>query len=71
MLASISRLTGHRERVETAYARDKDAVARFVLCLRDVDAPVAGSGGTQVKTIAELADKLGATLDGLPAQDQP
>jgi len=69
MAASITRLTDHRDRIEAAYGRDKDAIARFVLCLRDVEGPE--TPGTTVKTIAELSKKLAAALDALPAQAQP
>ena len=71
MMASISRLAAHRERIEAAYGRDGDVAARFVLCLREVDPALAGAGGTFVKSIAELAERLGATLEGLPSQNQP
>jgi len=68
MAASIGRLAKHRDVVETAYGRDKDAVARFVLCLADMDGALPS--GASVKTIDELALKLGAALDALPAQSQ-
>jgi CRISPR system Cascade subunit CasC len=72
MAASIARLTDHRDRIEAAYGRNKDAAARFVLCLRDVERPGAtATPGVAVKTIAELAEKLALALDALPAQDQP
>jgi len=72
MAASIARLTDHRDRIEAAYGRNKDAAARFVLCLRDVERPGATAiQGVAVKTIAELAEKLALALDALPAQAQP
>lgn len=64
MVASIRRLATHRNRVETAYGRDTDAIARFVLCLRDVDE--ATPADTQVASINELAAKLAAKLAELP-----
>jgi CRISPR system Cascade subunit CasC len=67
MAASIASFTKHRDRIEGAYGRDEDAVARFVLCLRDVEGAVPKD--REVKSIAELAKKLGATLDALPAQE--
>ena len=64
MAASIQRLASHRTRIETAYGRDKDAIARFVLCLRDVDGATPSQAG--VTSISELATKLASTLDSLP-----
>jgi CRISPR system Cascade subunit CasC len=61
MAASIGRLAKHRDRIEGAYGRGEDALARFVLCLRDVSGAVPE--GREVKTIAELATKLAAVLD--------
>lgn len=66
MAASIARYTHHRDRMEGAYGRDEDAIARFVLCLRDVEG--AAPKGHEVKTIDELAKKLGERLDSLPPQ---
>lgn len=66
MAASIARFTTHRDRIEVAYGRDVDAIARFVLCLRDVEG--AAPQGHGVATIDELAVKLTAALDALPAQ---
>ncbi len=60
--ASIARLIGHRNRIESAYGRDRDVVARFVLCLRDVEGAVAT--GHQVNTLAELTAQLSAALQG-------
>ena len=68
MASSIARFASHRDRIEGAYGRDADAVARFVLCLRDVDGAVPA--GREVKTIEELAKKLSAALDALPQQAQ-
>lgn len=61
MAASIAQLIKHRDRIEAAYGHDKDAVARFVLCLRDVDPGAAKEH--QVKTIDEVASGLASTLD--------
>ncbi len=66
MAASIACFAKHRDRIEGAYGRGEDAIARFVLCLRDVEGAVPK--GREVKTIAELAKKLAAELDALPAQ---
>jgi CRISPR system Cascade subunit CasC len=66
MAASISRLATHRDRIEGAYGRGEDALARFVLCLRDVAGAVPE--GCEVKTIAELATKLAAVLNKPLAQ---
>lgn len=66
MEASIQRFAKHRDRLETAYGRGKDEVARFVLCLRDVDGAVPAGRG--VATIEELANKLGASLASLPSE---
>jgi len=66
MGASIDRFAKHRDRVEQAYGRDQDAIARFVLCLRDVDAVTLKQH--EVKTIDELAAKLGSALAALPSQ---
>lgn len=68
MSASIGRLTKHRDVVETAYGRDKDAIARFVLALREVEGTIPPA--SSVKTIDELAKKLAAALDAIPAQSQ-
>lgn len=60
MQTSIKRLAKHRDRIEHAYGRDKDALERFVLCLRDdTDAVPKGAA---VDSIDELAKKLGAAL---------
>ena len=64
MAASIARYAGHRDRVEEAYGRDKDALARFTLCLRDVEGAVPK--GDDVKFIDELANKLAEKLAKLP-----
>jgi CRISPR system Cascade subunit CasC len=64
MAASIRRLAIHRDRVESAYGRDTDAIARFVLCLRDVDGATPANAG--VASIIELAAKLATKLDELP-----
>ncbi|MCE9574552.1 MAG: type I-E CRISPR-associated protein Cas7/Cse4/CasC [Deltaproteobacteria bacterium] len=64
MAASIRRLALHRDRIETAYGRDADTVARFVLCLRDVDG--ASAAENSVTSIAELGRKLASTLGSLP-----
>jgi CRISPR system Cascade subunit CasC len=64
MSSSIARLVEHRDRIEDAYSRDKDTLARFVLCLRDVDGGAAKKH--QVKTIDEVATKLAAILDAKP-----
>ncbi len=66
MAASISRYAAHRDRLEGAYGRKEDAGARFVLCLRDVEG--AAPKGHEVKTIDELAKKLGEHLQSLPPQ---
>jgi CRISPR system Cascade subunit CasC len=65
MAASIARYARHRDRMEGAYGRGEDAIARFILCLRDVDG--AAPAG-QVKTIDELAKRLGERLNSLPPQ---
>jgi len=64
MAASIRRLANHRDRIETAYGRDTDTIARFVLCLRDVDGATPVNAG--VVSIIELATKLATQLDALP-----
>lgn len=69
MAASIARFAQHRDRIERAYGRDTDALARFVLCLRDVDG--AAPTGREVSTIDELTTKLGEQLRSLPAKDSP
>ena len=66
MAASIGRLAKHRDRIEGAYGRGEDALARFVLCLRAVAAAVPE--GREVKTMAELATKLAAVLNKPLAQ---
>jgi hypothetical protein len=66
MAASIARLAKHRDRIEGAYGRGEDALARFVLCLHDV--PGAVPEGHGVKTMAELATKLAAVLNKPLAQ---
>ena len=66
MGASIARLAEHRDRIEGAYGRGEDALARFVLCLRDVEGAVPE--GREVKTMAELATKLAAVLNAPLAQ---
>ncbi|GAC1569310.1 MAG: hypothetical protein NVS3B20_22720 [Polyangiales bacterium] len=63
MAASIARFAKHRDRIEGAYGRDKDAMARFVLCLRDVEGAVPE--GREVKRIDELEKKLSAALNEL------
>jgi CRISPR system Cascade subunit CasC len=63
MAASIQRFAAHRARVENAYGRDADVVARFILSLRDVDGLQATS-----PTIAQLTQDLTKTLQGLGAQ---
>lgn len=60
---SIARLARHRDRLEKAYGRDGDMMARFVLCLRDVDGVVPA--GHAVETIGELAGKVGAKLEAM------
>jgi len=62
MAASIARLEKHRDRVEQAYCRDKDALARFVLRVHGE----ATTGG--VRNVEELAEKLSASLKTLPSQ---
>ncbi len=66
MAASIARFAKHRDRVEVAYGRDSDAIARFVLCLNDVEGAIPK--GHEVKSIDELATKLGAGLATLVRQ---
>lgn len=66
MAASIAQLVKHRDRIEAAYGHDKDALARFVLCLRDVDPGAAKE--RQVKTIDEVAQGLAAALDPKPTR---
>jgi CRISPR system Cascade subunit CasC len=66
MAASIKRFVDHRDRVELGYGRDKDAVARFVLRLRDVEGMT--SKGEETSSIDELAKKLAAALSALPPQ---
>jgi CRISPR system Cascade subunit CasC len=66
MAASIQRFATHRTRVESAYGRDADVVARFILSLRDVD----GLPPT-TSTIAQLTQDLGKTLEGLEPQALP
>jgi len=66
MAASIARLSSHRDTIESAYGRDKDATARFVLCLREVDGVAPGT----VKTIDELAQKLASTLQATSTASQ-
>jgi CRISPR system Cascade subunit CasC len=68
MAASITRLTDHRDRIESAYGRDKDVVARFILSVHDADG--ATTTGATVKTMVELAEKLAAALKAVPAQAQ-
>lgn len=60
MHSSIASLVEHRTKIETAYGRDKDAVARFVLALRDVEG--AAPSGQAVATVDELATKLAKAL---------
>jgi CRISPR system Cascade subunit CasC len=60
MQSSIANLVQHRTKIETAYARDKDALARFVLALRDVEG--AAPRGQDVATVDELATRLGDVL---------
>ena len=64
MAASIVRLAEHRDRIEKAYGRDRDVVARYILCLRDADA--AAPAGSEVSTIGELDAKLADALKALP-----
>jgi len=66
MSASILQFAKHRDRVEGAYGRDRDVLARFILCLRDVEGVIAA--GNEVSSIDDLSKKLGAQLDKLPAQ---
>ena len=66
MGASIARLAEHRDRIEGAYGRGVDALARFVLCLRDVEGAVPN--GRKVGTMAELATKLASVLNAPPKQ---
>lgn len=66
MASSIARLVKHRDRIEEAYGRDKDVVARFVMCLSDVSGAIPE--GCKVTTIDELARKLATTLDATPPQ---
>lgn len=72
MAASIARFVSHRDRIETAYGRDKDVAARFVLNLRDAREAAAGTSksGTKaaVNTIEELATRLAAALEELHGQ---
>lgn len=65
---SISRLVKHRDRIETAYGRDKDALARFVLCLRDLDAKADPAGSQAVDSIDDLAAGLAKALSKLPSK---
>jgi CRISPR system Cascade subunit CasC len=69
MAGSIDRLIKHRDLLESAYARGKDTVARFVLCLREID-PGSSNGTSSVKTLDELSDKLAAALAANPTQGQ-
>jgi CRISPR system Cascade subunit CasC len=64
--ASIVQLVNHRDRIEAAYGHDKDVIARFILCLRDVDPGAAKEH--QVKTIDEVATGLAAALDSRPSR---
>lgn len=64
MAASIARFAKHRDRIEQAYGRDDDALARFVLCLRDVEG--AAPKGADVPSISKLATKLAAVLAAIP-----
>jgi CRISPR system Cascade subunit CasC len=66
MAGSITQLVKHRDRLEAAYGHDKDALGRFVLCLRDVDLGAAKEH--QVKSIDEVATKLAAALDPKPSK---
>jgi len=66
MAASIMRLEKHRDRIETAYGRDKDVIARFVLCLRDTEDSAPKTN--RVDTMAQLAERLAGVLAKLPAQ---
>jgi CRISPR system Cascade subunit CasC len=70
MAASILRLSAHRNRLEGAYGRESDVLARFVLCLRDVKDAVLDAK-QEVKTIADLATKLQGALASVPAQSTP
>jgi CRISPR system Cascade subunit CasC len=67
MAASILRLAGHRDRLESAYGRESDVLARFVLCLRDVK-DLIPTAEQQVKTISDLAAQLQRALASVPAQ---
>jgi CRISPR system Cascade subunit CasC len=64
MAASIGRLVKHRDRLEVAYGRGDDALARFVLCLDDI--PGAVPAQQEVRTMAELAERLGKELMKFP-----
>lgn len=66
MSASILQFAKHRDRVEDAYGRDRDVLARFILCLRDVEGVI--TAGNEVSSIDELSTKLGAQLDKLSPQ---
>ena len=67
MAGSIARLATHRDTIEGAYGRDKDARNRFVLSLRPVD----NAKGETVKTMDELAQKLALALDAISVKDEP
>ena len=67
MAASITRLSKHRDRVEHAYGRDADAVARFVLCLSDVEG-VVPARAQAVDTVMDLAKRLATALAKLPVE---
>lgn len=60
MTSSIARLVKHRDRVEEAYGRNKDIVARFVLSLRDSEG--AAKPGQEVRSIDELAKNLATAI---------
>ena len=61
MAASIMRLETHRDRIEKAYGRDKDVVARFVLCLRDTEDSAPKK--CRVDTMVQLAERLAGVLE--------
>ncbi|MFZ5889558.1 MAG: type I-E CRISPR-associated protein Cas7/Cse4/CasC [Myxococcota bacterium] len=66
MAASIARLSNHRNRIESAYGRDRDVIARLVLRLRDVDG--FEPKGCEVVSIDDLAASLERELDARSAQ---
>src|SRR6185295_3900897 len=68
MAASIARLARHRDVVESAYSRDKDATHRFVLSLREGEVSASEDA---VKTMDELVKRLAAALAALPVDVGP